>query len=397
MPDFSDSNRVALRIKREATWGVLASAQTFKAMNFTSESLKGNINTVTSDTIRSDRNVSDITVVGGGAGGDTAFEVRFGEEFNEELSGALNADWVTTTCSAAVASARVSAAVLKADSSSLSHLRAGMFVRNTGATASSTNDGDFQVASAVHTAGDSVVTLLTAATGVSAAFTGEAYAGDTQTTGKHLRNGITKISYSIEKEFQDVSAWREYAGMRIGSMSLNVASQAILTGGFTFVGKSEAIASATITSATTAADTGDVMNAAGNVNRIWEGTQAVSNAVFQNLTLELTNNTREQSQVGSDDLAGVGLGRCEITGTLDAYFEDDSLVTKFINNTDSNVRFQVQDNDNNAYIFSIPKVRYTDSTVAAGGPNADVVQNLTWGAIVDDAGVYAIGVDALED
>jgi len=391
---FSDSNRVGLLYVEESTWGVLVSSETMKALNFTSESLKGNINTVTSDTIRSDRNVSDITVVGGGAAGDIGFELRY-NDIDDLLAGALNADWVTTQVSAAVASARFSAATIKCDSSAMHHLRSGMFFRVSNATTAG-NDGDYQVATATFSGERATIICLEASSGTSTAFTGEGFGASTLAQGKHIRNGTTPKSYTVEKRFQDVSTFHEYAGMRVGSMSLDVASQSIMTGTMAFAGKGQAISTATIASAITPASTNDVMNASGNINRIWEGGQALTNAVFQNLTLELNNNTRDQPQVGSDDLAGIGLGRCEVTGSLTAYFEDNTYVNKFVNNTQSNIRFQVTDSAGNSYIFSVPKVRYTDSTTAAGGPNADVVQEMTWGAMVDDAGVYAIGIDALD-
>lgn len=391
---FSDSNRVGLRYVRETTWGTLPAGPNMQELNFTSESLKGNINTVTSETIRSDRNVSDITVVGGGGGGDTGFELRYGD-LDGLLTGALNADWVSTEVSAAVASAYFSGATIECDSSALNAVVSGYFLRTTNATTGA-NNGDWLVTNVVTSADRSTITLADASTGSAASFTGEVFAAGTLLKGQHIRNGVTPISYSFEKQFADVSTFHEFTGMRIGTMSLDLASQAILTGSLTFTGKGQTTSSATVASATTAASTNDVMNASGNVARIWEGGNAVSGAVFQSLSLELTNNTRDQPQIGSDDLAGIGLGRCEVTGSLTAYFEDNTYVNKFTNNTASNIRFQVTDGDGNSYIISVPKVRYTDSTVAAGGANADVLQEMTWGATVDDGGLYAIQIDALD-
>ena len=138
------------------------------------------------------------------------------------------------------------------------------------------------------------------------------------------------------------------------------------------------------------------MNASGNVVRVWEGGNAITGAAFKTITLDLNNTPREQSKIGSDALAGVATGRCEISGGLSAYFENNSLVNKFTGSTASSFRFQIQDNAGNAYVITVPRIKYTDFTVAAGGGNADVMQDGSWGATVDSNGLYAVQIDALE-
>ena len=76
---FSDSNRANLHYVAESSWGVIPTLPVMQSLNINSESLVGNINSVTSETIRSDRNISDIVTVGGGASGDFAFEWRYAD------------------------------------------------------------------------------------------------------------------------------------------------------------------------------------------------------------------------------------------------------------------------------------------------------------------------------
>lgn len=395
MPSFSDSNRVAVRYIKEATWGTTPASPTMTALPITSEGFQSNINTVTSDTIRDDRNVADITVVGGGAEGDVGFELRKAD-WDPLFEGALQSQFVTTVVTSATASAYFSAAYIQADSSALNNVLVGQFLRVKDAQTAG-NDGDYRVlAVSTIAAGTRRVTVADASSNSSATFTGEIVSGSATVQGRRLRNGVTPTSYSIEKEFADIGVFHILRGMRVASMALNFESQSILTGSFGFTGKSQIASTTTIGASTVAATTNPVMNASGNLQRIWEGSEAVSGVYFQSLSLDLNNNPREQPVVGSDELAGVGTGRCEITGSLSAYFEDNALLTKFVNGTATNFRFQVTDSNGASYIFSIPNVRLNEGTVIAGGPNEDIIQEFSWGAFIDDSGLYALQIDILD-
>ena len=391
---LADSNRVGVRYVEETVFASTPAGPVMNDMNLTSESFKSNVNTVTSDTIRSDRNVSDITQVGGGAGGDIGFELRY-NDLEPLIAGALQEVWATTAVSATIASARVSAAVIQADSSGLTHIVLGQFLRLRAATTGS-NDGDYRVTAVSTTGSTTRLSVADASSGSAATFSSEVFGAGTSLVGRHIRNGVTSKSFTLEKEFADVSSFARYAGMRVTAMSLSFESQAILTGTLGFVGVGQVTASTTLASTTVAGSTNTVMNASGNVGRVWEGGQAVTGVAFQSLSIDLNNNPREQAKVGSDSLVGVGTGRAEVTGAVTAYFENNDLIDKFTAGTKSNLRFQITDLDGNSYIIDMPLVTYTDFTIAAGGGNEDVVQDGSWGASIDSNGVYTIQIDALD-
>jgi len=321
--------------------------------------------------------------------------MRYGD-LDVLLAGALQSTWVTTVVSGVAASAYFSGATINAGSSLLAACVSGQFIRVAGASATA-NNGDYRItALASMGAGRHNISLADASSGAAASFTSDVFVAATTLKGKNIRNGTTSRSYTVEKAFADVSTFHVYKGMRVTSLGLNFQSQAILTGSMGFTGKSQIASTTATASAVTAASTNEVMNASGNVARIWEGSQVVTGVVFQNVTLDLNNNPREQTRVGSDALAGVATGRCEITGGLSAYFEDNTLINKFIAGTASSFRFQVTDADGNSYIFTIPRTKYTDFTITATGPNNDVMQAGSWGATVDSTGTYAIQIDALD-
>jgi hypothetical protein len=391
---FADANRTALRYIKEATWGVTPTGPLMQDLNFTSESLNGTFAAVTSDTIRSDRNISDITQVGGGAGGDVNFELRY-SEMDALIEAAMLSQWATTLVSAAVASCTVSASRIKCDSSALNNVVVDQHLRVTASVAANNLDVRVTVVSTV--GGDTVLDVVNASSGAAVSFTSEIFsAGAGVVQGKMIRNGVTNSSFTLEKEFADVSAVHSFTGSRVGSLSLSFESQSILTGTIGFNGKGIAVASATLASATVAATTNPVMNASGNVGDVWEGSDVAGGICFQSFTIDISNNNREQAKVGSQTLAGIAAGRCEVTGSMTAYFENNSMISKFVNDTNSSFRTKVTDSDGNSYLISIPNTKYTAATIEAGGVDSDVVQDLTFGAIVDSGGTYAVQIDALD-
>jgi len=395
MPSFSDSNRVGVRYIKETTWGVTPTGPNMTNLPITSESFKSDITTVTSETIRADRNVADIVKVGGGASGDIGFEFKAGD-WDAFMEGALQSTFTDTRVSVGVASAHFSGAHIHADASALNAVVSGQFLRVSGASAVA-NDGDYRVTGvSTINASTRLVFLADASTGSAASFTSDVFAAGTLAQGNHMRNGVTPTSFTLEKEFADVSAFHQFTGMRVGGMNISYETQSILTGSFAFVGKSQVATSVTVASAVTDSSSNPVMNASGNVGRIWEGGQAVSSVFFKSISIDLNNNTRPQDIVGSDVLAGVATGRCEITGSFSAYFETNDTLDKFVAGTTTNFRTQTTDSDGTSYIITIPNARLTEATVVATGSNNDVMQDFSWAAFVDDGGLYAMQIDILD-
>lgn len=103
MADLQSTARVAIGIAREATFGVIPSSPVFKAVRQTSSSLSASPQTVTSDEIRSDRQVTDLILVGQQAGGDIAGELSFrghDDAIEEALQGTWSANPVITNATA---------------------------------------------------------------------------------------------------------------------------------------------------------------------------------------------------------------------------------------------------------------------------------------------------------
>lgn len=206
--------------------------------------------------------------------------------------------------------------------------------------------------------------------------------------GSMLRNpsdaaDIVPQSFTIETGFEDVSQFWLTDGLRVGTFTYNIASNAILTGSFGFNGRATKRQGVTKLGAAPyiALDTTatPVANATTNVGAIKINGEELTTAI-QSITISGNNNLRDQNAVSYKFPAGIGAGRMEITGNLVAYFADGSLWDKFIEHDTVSVEFSIEDLLSNHYEFTVPAVNFTTDTVNPPGGNQDVMENMEYGA-----------------
>lgn len=92
MVGFADSNRTALRVIPEVTWGATPASGSVRALRFTAHSLSQTKNTVTSQEIRDDRMVPSIIETEGMSNGGINFEFSSGS-YDDFLEGFLMGTW----------------------------------------------------------------------------------------------------------------------------------------------------------------------------------------------------------------------------------------------------------------------------------------------------------------
>lgn len=219
--------------------------------------------------------------------------------------------------------------------------------------------------------------------------------------GSMLRNpsiasDITPQSFTIETGFEDVDQFWLADGLRVSTFDYSIASNAILTGSFGFMGRQTlrqgvtklGTAPYTVLGTTST----PVANATVNVGEIKINGEVLSTAV-QSITLNGTNNLRDQNAVGHKFPAGVGAGRIEITGNLVAYFADGTLWDKFIEHDTVSIEFFIQDVLGSHYEYTVPAVNFTTDTVNPPGGNQDVMENMAFGAKRDPATQCEFQVD----
>jgi hypothetical protein len=392
---LADSNRVRLSYVKEATFGTAVTNPALQILRLTSSDFAANKQTAVSDELRYDRMTGDLIETAFDSGGSFNIEMSLGDSYDTAdgfIEGAMCADFSTVLPPAAGTLDIVAATKTITDaatSGQFTNVEVGQWVLFGGFVAAG-NNGWFKVASI--TSVEIIVVEDPGAVLVNASGTGVETA-----RGKSVINGTDDPSFMIEQAFTDVELYQLFLGQRVGTWAMNVESGSILTGSFGFQGTE--VQTDTVDPASwlgsgsyPAATTTGVLNATSNVGTIVKDGVALSTAI-QSFDMELDNALRNQNAIGSKYPIGIGYGRVTISGTLSAYFEDMTLYDEMIAHSDVSLEFNFVDTAGNAMHLEFPKVKFAASAPSPGGIDQDVIEDLEWQAIVDDAGTFMMRVD----
>ena len=196
-----------------------------------------------------------------------------------------------------------------------------------------------------------------------------------------LKVGTTPKFFSIEDFAADIDQARLFTGMAVSTMGVSLAPNQMVTTTFGMVGKDMTISGTqkTQTAASGAAPfdsySGDI--AIGNV----ASSSAV--AIVTGLDFTLTNSFAPTFVIGDDSAPSLEYGRADIEGTLTAYFEDASLINRFLNETESELEVSVNDpTGTNAYTFLFPRIKINSADVGVDGPTSRII-NMSFVALYD--------------
>ena len=191
--------------------------------------------------------------------------------------------------------------------------------------------------------------------------------------------GVGLPSFTIEEAFTDIGVYQAARGMMVNSMSLTIQPDSIITGSFALIGKAaDAPAAATIANTVAAANTNDVF--AAHQGSIKEDGADI--AIATAISLSLENGLEAKFPVFTNEARRIGEGRTRVTGEVSVFFEDKTLLEKYVNETESSLEFQVIDPVGNDYLFVFPRVKFSSEGKTMS--ENDVTQRLGYQALHDE-------------
>lgn len=215
-------------------------------------------------------------------------------------------------------------------------------------------------------------------------------------SGSRVTNGTTLRTFSIEKEFGDVAQFIAYRGMAADKLNLSFSSGTIVTGSLDFKGKDSVRAGATqLVGTPTVSAVYDLMNAVSGVGNILENGAALANTFIKTASMALNNKLRDQTGIGTLGNVGLGVGSLEMKGSIEVYLADGTLYDKFVANTASSLSLRSLDAAGNGYVFTWPKIKYSDAKVNAGGKDTDAMISMPWEAVLDPTTGVTVIVDRI--
>lgn len=188
--------------------------------------------------------------------------------------------------------------------------------------------------------------------------------------------GTTPKFFSIEDAALDISEFRLFTGMTVSTASFSVAPNQMVNTTFEMVGKNMVQGSSTAsTGGTPTAITGSAPFDSYN-GMIFEGGTGTSNeiGVVTSLEFSISNSFAPTFVVGSSTTPHLEFGRAVVEGTLTVYYENETLINKFLNETESEIQFEVNDpTGSNPYTFYFPRVKYNGADVPLANPQSRII------------------------
>ena len=187
-----------------------------------------------------------------------------------------------------------------------------------------------------------------------------------------LKVGVAPKFFSIEDFAADIDQARLFTGMAVSSMAISLAPNQMVTTTFSMVGKDMTI-SATEKTQTAASGAAPFDAYSGDISI---GTVGSPSAVAIVTALDFTMNNAYAPTfvIGDDSAPSLEYGRAEVEGTLTAYFEDATLINRFLNETETEIEVSVDDPTGaNAYTFTFPRVKINSADVGVDGPTSRMI------------------------
>jgi hypothetical protein len=353
---LASGTNASLSYVPEVTHGVTPGSPSMQTLRATGRNINPQVNTLQSQEVRSDRQSPSLRHGFNQVVGSPGYELSVAS-FDDIIEGAMSGTWAAITTGAISLEITILTVALGQLSRTTGDFVADGFVQGmiceiSGMTAGA-NNTSYRVGTV-----NALVLVLKAVDGGDHAIVAEGPTASVtfEATGEVVDVGTTLRTFTIERSFTDISQFQVFKGCTINSMSMSIQPEAIISGSFDILGmEAVAMAGATI-GAPAAAATNDPLAAFDGF--IEEDSNQV--AVVTGVDFQLQNNRSLEAVVGSKYSPDVFEGTCLITGTLTAFFEDEELFNRFINESISNLHITLNDLNGTDFINLIfPAIKYT--------------------------------------
>lgn len=193
-----------------------------------------------------------------------------------------------------------------------------------------------------------------------------------------LKAGVIRQPFTMVRKFAQVAAptagdlFLPYTGVEVNTLSVNTVANGIATFTLGLLGKDQgtSVTSAPngVGTATPPSVTGMMTGSLGTLN---EGGDPVALCTEANFSLE--NGLEIRPVIGSNFTRFPAVGRSSITGQAVFYFENATLLNKFIDGDSSSIDYEVEDEAGNKYKFEFPRIKYTGGQPDVSGQGSIIL------------------------
>ena len=197
--------------------------------------------------------------------------------------------------------------------------------------------------------------------------------------------GNNQKTFTFEKTFNaDPDIFQRIRGGVVDTLDLTLENDAIIRATWGIQGFGAEVSNGALGgSAYTASGAGLPWDSSNNLFGLEWGGVALGTATA--LSMNITNNGRQQQVLGSVDSIGIGTGLFEVSGTISVYLNDAAQMIDFQTQQRKAMSFRLADTesvDNSRYIkFDMTYVKFVSADIGVGGNNTDVIATFNFGAL----------------
>lgn len=371
---FSQNSRSGLSYITEVTFGVTPGTPALVSLPVNSHSLDLAKDRVQGNEIQPDRMTRVDRHGNRSVSGEIAVDLRKAD-FDPFLESALMSAFATSTAIAtATATSAGGTATLTFTTQPSPPFPVGSAITVAGVTPTGFN-GVFTVTACTTTS----VSYLNATAGP------QTVAGTI--VNRALKVGVTPKSFSIEDAAIDIAQFRLFTGMTVDTLAISIKPNTMISATFSMVGKDMTMAGTSL----------DAVKDPSSINQPFDsysGALSLGNAAaamtalatITGIDFSISNAVTPTYVVGSASTPQLEFGMATIEGTITAYFEDASLINRFINETTSAFAVTVNDPSGASnYTFHFPRVKINGASVPVEGMTGSRVITLPFVALYDTA------------
>lgn len=390
MTEFASADLAQIAYASEAAYAVTPVAGACYLLRNTGESLGFNLTYTADKEITADAQPNGSTLTDAEASGDIKIHMQYAE-YDRFLSGVMRDAWaafgtngVGATFSGTftlgvlgTTASTITASVATSGASLFTTLKPGQWFKLAAPTHA--NDAKWVRNSLTVPATSTVITL-----DVNTPLVAGAGVANCTISSSRLTNGTTKRSFSIERQFTDVTQFFLSRGLYVSKFSFGMNDGQLTEGSFSFMGKNEVRAGATaMPTVPLDSQTYEIQNGITGAGNLWEGGAPLVSTSIKSITADIDSALRKQGALGNLGPAGIGIGTISIKGKLVVYFADGTLYDKYAGSVYTSLVFSTNDIDGNGYVFTLPRVKLTNGKVNAGAKNTDLMAEFDYECFAD--------------
>jgi len=212
-----------------------------------------------------------------------------------------------------------------------------------------------------------------------------------------LKGGIERSSFTFVDYNADLPSgqYTLYRGCEVNSVNIKLSAEAMTTIEFAVVGRSMETANS-LPAGTSLLERTTTSPMDGFSGSMQEAGAEIS--VITELGLTVENGIEPRFVVGSKFSIKPGAKRRSVSGTVNVYFEDNTLRDKFLNENETNIEFDLIDptNPKQKYTISIPRVKFTEAPRPIDG-EGDIMLNMGYRGLLDSVEKTSIMITRVLD